>query len=736
MTCRRAVAVMLIMTASFVASAQAAEIKGKVMKADGDTVQVAVEGKLVPEVGARVKIYDLMPGLDEPLSVGTGEVVGVEDGLVSVKMVEKTGRVRKGHWATILAARPTERAQGSAGQSGAGKVQELAMVPPDALGFVHVRVGELLKSTLARNARKELNALPLQEWEQNLTRAIGLKPNEIERLTVVVLDSKSVKSVAVILRTAGPYPEERILASALGAGAEKEALETRVGRALLRPKRGDGPATCLLHDQVVLIGPLVTVQAILDKHLTSKREAVRSGELSAALALAGSGKHLVVAGFAPTADVARAIAAELPKAPKDLTALKPLLRAKTATLAADLAGEGRDTLQLAFAGKAEAAEATEQAREALGRLIQELRKNETPADTDEADAFKEVLAMLRGITLDNKGATIEVTASAAGPIRLLVQSLARAQQAANRIKSMNNLGQLALAMQSYHERYRHVPTAITGKDGKPLLSWRVALLPYIDGGPALHEQFRLDEAWDSPHNKALLEKAKIPPLYAPVGVTPKEPYLTYYQAFVGEHAAFDPVKGLQFDRILNGDGLSNTLLLAEAAEPVPWTKPEDLPYDPDGPLPKLGGVFKDGFCAVFCDGHPRFIPRGIEEKVLRALITRDGREQLPAEIDLKRPAAARPPLEPPPPPPPAPPPPAVPAAPWPAAAAGRTPPCPATPRRRCRTDYQPLEQVPRPRQALALPPPVLAQLLPGQGEQLGLTRAGTAMATRSAAGVA
>jgi hypothetical protein len=31
------------------------------------------------------------------------------------------------------------------------------------------------------------------------------------------------------------------------------------------------------------------------------------------------------------------------------------------------------------------------------------------------------------------------------------------------------------------------------------------------------------------------------------------------------------------------DGPSKTLLVVEAADPVPWTKPEDLPYSPEQP---------------------------------------------------------------------------------------------------------------------------------------------------------
>ena len=48
-----------------------------------------------------------------------------------------------------------------------------------------------------------------------------------------------------------------------------------------------------------------------------------------------------------------------------------------------------------------------------------------------------------------------------------------------------------------------LPFDIVDKDGKPILSWRVLLLPYIEEGP-LANAFKLDERWDSEHNRALL----------------------------------------------------------------------------------------------------------------------------------------------------------------------------------------------------------------------------------------
>ena len=100
------------------------------------------------------------------------------------------------------------------------------------------------------------------------------------------------------------------------------------------------------------------------------------------------------------------------------------------------------------------------------------------------------------------------------------------------------------------------------------------------------------------------------------------PYHTVCKVFVGKGAAFKGLKGLKIPDDFP-DGPSNTLLMAEAGEPVPWTKPEDLEYLPDGPLPDLRCYFRDGFRACNAGGSTRWIPKDIDEQSLRALITRN-----------------------------------------------------------------------------------------------------------------
>jgi hypothetical protein len=206
--------------------------------------------------------------------------------------------------------------------------------------------------------------------------------------------------------------------------------------------------------------------------------------------------------------------------------------------------------------------------------------------------------------------------------------------------SASHLRQIGLALHSYHSVYGQLPPAVKhGKDGRPLYSWRVLLLPFLEQQP-LFRQFNLDEPWDSPHNKPLLEK--IPKCYTlgvgGYGVAG----MTSYQVFIGPGTTFER-DGLTWDDF--PDGLPNTLLVVEAANPVPWTKPADLAYIPDKPLPALGGFFhkpiyfwcyeigsRDGFTACFADGKVRFIRADTDERTLRGLITRNGGEQVGGRI--------------------------------------------------------------------------------------------------------
>jgi hypothetical protein len=235
---------------------------------------------------------------------------------------------------------------------------------------------------------------------------------------------------------------------------------------------------------------------------------------------------------------------------------------------------------------------------------------------------------------------------------LLLPAIAKAREAAQRAQSTNNLKQIALALLNYHDVHKAFPAAVMlGPDGKTRHSWRVAILPYIEE-QNLHKMYNFNEPWDSENNKKLLNH--IPPVFQHPSTKGKSTNTSYY-VLTGIGGIFQEEaakKGTGFAAIR--DGTSNTILAVEANRDTPWTKPEDISFDVDGQLPKLGGFAVEGFSAAFGDGSVRFISAGIDSTVLKALFTAGGGEVVsPDQVNpagprnvpqrLPPPAAATPP---------------------------------------------------------------------------------------------
>lgn len=200
--------------------------------------------------------------------------------------------------------------------------------------------------------------------------------------------------------------------------------------------------------------------------------------------------------------------------------------------------------------------------------------------------------------------------------------------AQTRKQVMNNLQQIGVACHIFADVNSG---KLPRQAANAKLSWRVQLLPFLEEAK-LYEEFKQDEAWDSPHNKKLL--ARMPKIFMdPRMPTDKQAKgMTYFQAFAspgkGKNAILDNPQGLTLGAIASADGTSKTFLVVEAGEPEPWTKPSLLPCPIGKPLPKLG--LKGDFIAVYCDGHVGRVPAQTPEKTIRALITYNGGERVEA----------------------------------------------------------------------------------------------------------
>jgi beta-lactamase regulating signal transducer with metallopeptidase domain len=207
---------------------------------------------------------------------------------------------------------------------------------------------------------------------------------------------------------------------------------------------------------------------------------------------------------------------------------------------------------------------------------------------------------------------------------LLLPAVQSAREAARRTQSANNLKQIGLAFHNFHATYKRFPgPANVGPDGKTVHSWRVAILPFLEQ-QKLYEAYKLDEPWDSENNKKLLDK--MPQVYRNPSAGNTGNFPNYF-GLTGPSTGLGEGSGEALRNFI--DGTSKTILVIGAKRDIPWTKPEDIPFDPEKELPKFGGYHQGGFQVVLADGSVRFIAQAIDKMTLKALLTRNGKEVIP-----------------------------------------------------------------------------------------------------------
>jgi len=194
-------------------------------------------------------------------------------------------------------------------------------------------------------------------------------------------------------------------------------------------------------------------------------------------------------------------------------------------------------------------------------------------------------------------------------------------------RTQDNLKRLGVAMHDCLDTYKRLPTgtgaAYPGMSKAAGLSWRVHLLPFL-GQDALYKQFDLNEPWDGPHNKPLHYRMPAvfgtPGFMAPIGYT-------HYRVFVND--GLFP-KGGSVGLSGLADGTTNTIMVAEGAEPVPWTKPDELVYERGKPLPALAKrQFGTKYVLLMADATVALPSTQLDEGTLRLLMDPSDGQSLP-----------------------------------------------------------------------------------------------------------
>ena len=557
------------------------------------------------------------------------------------------------------------------------------VLTPDARGFLHVRVGDIWDADVAGQLRTfAAQAGPglLADFDGRFYPA----PSEVESFTVVLFDpnfrdplpsGRPIDKTPVwVVTSKKPLDREQLLRTMARGGKVRK----HNGKDY-QFDESNWSGLLVLDERSYAYASEDSITALIDSM-------AKGGPSPLAAALAREAdKHPVTLGVngAPVAgpNVLKGVPAEL----------QPLFKAKTLVGALDLKPKTVVTATLEYATEAEAQDGAKAAQEvvqlARGQLGQALLFVEQKAKGDPAkppmgiQAFPETVGLvlaaaglkqldglLGAMPVAVKGTTVQAALELdrvlpGGSTAVSIATVAAAVGAATSfgevrvyssgnyewVERERNMAGIAKAVEKYHKDKGHYPPpAILDKAGKPLLSWRVAILPYmenvwINAAPApgekpitgpkdLYDRFKLDEPWDGPNNKKLIEK--LPSIYrAPWNAIPYHQSnigKTMVLAVVGKGAIFDPTKKTVSDSDVR-DGLKRTLLALQLEEPahaVYWTKPAEVELTADGTFPADGPNFARRFAVVYGDASAHTLANGLELKALLGVVSRDGGEKL------------------------------------------------------------------------------------------------------------
>jgi prepilin-type processing-associated H-X9-DG protein len=510
-------------------------------------------------------------------------------------------------------ARP---AASPAAQTGAAQVAklDLGFVTPGVVAAVVAHPRRVLTAP-------ESEMLPTEVITAAGKKEAGFDPLQIEQaMFVVELPQGGPPEVAVVLWFAVPVDEEAIL-PALRQNTLKDEFD---GKSYYRAKDAMQASIFLPDNRTVLFG-----HDALVRKMVKNRAAPKSGKVSRLLGAIGGNPDLAaVVDLEPLRGLMAASLAMVPVPPPFQSAKKVPQLVSSLEAKAYLASDGGMSL-VARANDEAAAKELEEVLDGLMRSARQmaeaeiLRKGDSDDPVEQAmaqyakrmlDRFAQLLRPKREgdtLTLSVQGGQQSQIATIGILVALLLPAVQSAREAARRTQSANNLKQLALAMYNYHDTHQRFPArANFDAQGKPLLSWRVHLLPFLEQ-ENLYRQFHLDEPWDSEHNRKLIPL--MPSVYQNPSAPP-EPGKAHYVGLVGKGTLFEGDKARRVSDIR--DGTSNTLMFVEVDpdRAVVWTKPEDIDFNPERPLEGLGKAHPGGFNAALCDGSVRFISQTIDRQ--------------------------------------------------------------------------------------------------------------------------
>jgi hypothetical protein len=518
---------------------------------------------------------------------------------------------------------------GPGGDPGPAPGTPPAAVTSDFVAFVRLDAKAIRDNAVVTELKQAFgkSANGTAVWDKMETEAIkglGVKPTEIDSVTACVADvGDRGPNVIVIIAANKAFNKNSTFDIQPGTKPDS--------RGFYKERYGNDLVHFPDDKTAVLVSP-----ALADKYLEGYAKNRSGWPMTAEFTKAASGRTLYAYVNLDKLPPKMRNELERDREFKDYTAL---LGCKALSVAGDLRGK---ELSLSARGTFADAVAAGQGKAALqkalalatGEIEKVMNGKLGPAETMFLPAIKAGHRALKDAKVETSGADVTFSGTYKADFdlaKMAADAVKTYEETLPRLTAQNNLKQIGVALHNYASAYGDALVVHgTGANGaplknateKPLLSWRVAILPYIEQDN-LYRQFKLNEPWDSEHNKKLIPM--MPKTFAPAG-TPGQPGMTHLQMVIGP-GGMQP--GATIRGIAAQDGTSNTVAVIEGANAVTWTKPDDivLPAKPaPGAIKKLiGGQFPKGFHVLMWDGSVRFVPDTVSENTLRLLFDpRDG----------------------------------------------------------------------------------------------------------------
>lgn len=493
----------------------------------------------------------------------------------------------------------------------------LNYIPEDAVAAIVIHPAKALNNPIVKQMIAMMDeANPREKVSDQFGKMeaeLGITPDQVDHV-LVVIDQQFMQMAPMMMRGAPPAAPLVVIQLADGVNTQQvfdaapesaERIQIAGGDAVETP---DGGVLYKVSDSRLLLSKKDKLESVLSNS--------SNGQIRTMIADSANADF----GLALDLEPVKALLQQSAQGNPMMGFILPIVQQmQTLTIAADL--EAENLLHVSVnTPNAESAQAVQQS---LTGFLQMGKQQYAQAKADvPAEMQPMAQELVDGATLSSSEEVVSLTIPRPADFEklpeMLKPAIAQAAAAANRTSNRNDMKQIGIAFHNYHDVYRHFPAVDANGEKEEAnvkgkgLSWRVHLLPFLEHAP-LYEQFNLDEAWDSEHNKALIDQM-------PMVFGENAEGKTSIHVFAGEGVAFQEGKpGPQIRDYI--DGTSNTFLAVRAGDDTAeiWTKPGGLEFNSEDPLAAFGNV-GDMIMALFCDGAVIDINKDIEKETLSNLI--------------------------------------------------------------------------------------------------------------------